>query len=237
MHIALLDANTDISDFGLRHPSETDKFRALLKPVAPDWTLTGFKVCADEFPESLDGIDGLMISGSVASVNDPAPWVERLMQLIREAVDRHIPVYGTCFGHQAVAKALGGEVGLNPQGWVLGRYETEVHAPAPWMAEAPGPMSLHAAHKEQVLTPPPGTVIHAGTPEVPYGHMSVGPRVFSTQYHPELDTAFMLELLDEMHGKIDTAILAGARDSLSRPADDAQMARWIVAFFQQAQRA
>ncbi|MCB1397725.1 MAG: type 1 glutamine amidotransferase [Rhodobacter sp.] len=234
MHIAFLDANTDTSDFGRSHPSEADKFRALMAPAAPGWTITGYKVSAGEAPDSLDGIDGIMISGSVASVNDADPWVARLLDLIRQAVTRHIPIYGTCFGHQAVAKALGGSVGDNPQGWVLGRYETRVHAPAPWMEGLTGPMGLHAAHKEQVVTPPPGATIHAGTPEVPYGHMSVGPRVFTTQYHPELSHDFMHGLLDELAGAVDAGILAGARESLSQPVDDAQMARWIAAFFAQA---
>ena len=44
MHIAFLDANTDTSDFGRSHPSEADKFRALMAPAAPGWTITGYKV-------------------------------------------------------------------------------------------------------------------------------------------------------------------------------------------------
>jgi GMP synthase-like glutamine amidotransferase len=235
MHIALLDTNTDTSDFGRSHPDEAQKFRTLMAPVAPDWAITGYKVCEDVFPETLDGIDGLMISGSLASANDPDPWVDRLKALIREAHDRGVPVFGACFGHQAVAAALGGTVGPNPQGWVLGRYETANHTPAPWMEAALPVMGLHAAHKEQVLVPPPGATIHAGTPDVPNGHMSVGPRIFSTQYHPELDRAFMQGLFDELDGHVDAAVLDGARASLEGAVHDDHMADWIKAFFEQAQ--
>ncbi|GAB4271609.1 MAG: type 1 glutamine amidotransferase [Pararhodobacter sp.] len=234
MHIALLDTNTDDSAFGRSHPDEAQKFRVLMAPVAPDWAIDGFKVSAGEFPQALSDFDGIMISGSVASVNDPTPWIARLKDLIREAHATGIPVFGACFGHQAIAAALGGTVGPNPQGWVLGRYETSNHCPAPWMHDAGPTMTLHAAHKEQVLTLPPGATIHAGTPDVPHGLMSVGARVFSTQYHPELDTDFMHGLLDHMQGEVAPELLDSARSSLDGPVHDALMAEWIKAFFDQA---
>jgi GMP synthase-like glutamine amidotransferase len=234
MHIALLDTNTDDSSFGRSHPDEAAKFRALMAPVAPDWQITGYRTYLDEFPETLEGLDGIMISGSIASVNDDAPWIDRLMQLIREARDRGTPVFGACFGHQAVAKALGGEVGYNPQGWVLGRYETQVQDPAPWMDGAAPTMALHAAHKEQVLVPPPGASTHAGTPEVPHGHMSVGPLIFSTQYHPELSGDFMRGLFGHMEGSVAPSVLENARASMTGPVDNRLMADWISAFFRQS---
>lgn len=237
MHIAVLDTNTDNSDFGRSHPPEVDKFRALLQPVAPDWQFTGYKVSDGQFPVGFDGINGILITGSVASVNDPDPWVESLMDLIRAAHTGKVPVFGACFGHQAVAKALGGKVGYNPQGWVLGRYETLNHSPAPWMTDAPPVMALHAAHKEQVQVPPPGAKIHAGTEDVPHGHMSVGPRVFSTQYHPELSHDFMHGLLDVMADDLPPDVHDRSRSSLGGAVHDREMANWIKAFFEQARDA
>jgi len=233
MHIAFLDTNTDESEFGRSHPPECAKFQTLLRQHAPDWRYSDFNVSAGEFPDGIGGYDGIMISGSVASVNDPAPWVARLLDLITDAVDQNIPVFGACFGHQAIAKALGGTVGKNPSGWILGRYETLNHTPAPWMDHA-GPMALIAAHKEQVLVPPEGAVVHAGTDAVPNGHISIGPRVFSTQYHPELSSGFMAGLLAELTGDVDQTVLDTARDGLGGPVQDDQMARWIVGFFNQA---
>ncbi|MCB1407058.1 MAG: type 1 glutamine amidotransferase [Rhodobacteraceae bacterium] len=234
MHIALIDTNTDLSDFGQSHPSEVQKFRALLAPHAPDWRLTGFRAPDGALPPDITAFDGMMISGSIASVNDPDAWVGEVLDLVREAVARNVPVFGACFGHQAIAKALGGTVGYNPQGWVLGRYETHNHSPAPWMDHL-GPMALTAAHKEQVLVPPPGAAIHAGTEAVPNGHLSLGNTVFSTQYHPELDAPFMHGLFDVMEGSVDPDTLAQARAGMDGPLDSDQFARWIVAFFEQAQ--
>ena len=174
-----------------------------------------------------------MISGSPASVNDRAEWVDTLMQTIRAAVAADIPVFGACFGHQAIARALGGTVSKNSGGWRLGRVESAVAAPAPWMG-APQGIGLHAAHKEQVTALPPGMQVLGGTADVPFGHLALGKRVYSTQYHPELDTAFMADLLDVMQSDLAPEVHAGATASLSRAADNPLKADWIARFFEQA---
>lgn len=234
MHIAMLDANTDESDFAARHPRETAKFAALLAPAAPEMRLHGFRVTKGHFPDAADAFDGLMISGSPASVNDADDWIARLKALIRQAVGAGVPVFGACFGHQAVASALGGTVGANPQGWVLGRAETANHSPAPWMAGAPPAMALHAAHKEQVLAVPEGARVLGGSAGCQVGQMALGERVFTTQYHPEITRDFMAELLDELAGQVPDAVLDEARAGLDGPEHSALMARWIGSFFVQA---
>lgn len=234
MHIAVFDANIDASPFAARHPSEVDKFRALLGPRAAGWRFSDFAVHKGVFPQALTGIEGIMISGSPASVNDRAEWVETLMQTIRAAVAADIPVFGACFGHQAIARALGGTVGRNPdKGWRLGRVESAVAAPAPWM-QGPQGIGLHAAHKEQVTALPPGVRVLGGTADVPFGHLALGKRVYSTQYHPELDTEFMADLLGVMQADLPAEVHAGAVTSLARPADNGIKADWIARFFEQA---
>ena len=48
------------------------------------------------------------------SVNDDLPWIAPMLDLIRRAVGRRMPVIGHCLGGQLLAKALGGEVRANP---------------------------------------------------------------------------------------------------------------------------
>ena len=57
---------------------------------------------------------GLVFMGGPMSVNDPLPWVDPVLQLIRQAVDRDIPVLGHCLGSQLMSRALGGVVSRNP---------------------------------------------------------------------------------------------------------------------------
>ena len=144
MRIAILMANTDESAFADRHPRDGEKWRAALTPLCPDCAFPVYSVKDGQFPEHVAGYDGFIITGSPASVHDVDPWLPRLFALIGEAVAKAVPLFGACFGHQAIALALGGAVGQNPGGWVFGTTETSVADPAPWMEG--GPIRQYAAH-------------------------------------------------------------------------------------------
>ena len=47
-----------------------------------------------------------------------APWISKLVEYTANALQsKCVRVIGVCFGHQIVARALGVEVGRNPDGW------------------------------------------------------------------------------------------------------------------------
>lgn len=58
----------------------------------------------------LDAISGLVFMGGPYSVNDNHPWMDKEIALIRNAIDKDIPIMGVCFGAQLISKALGAEV-------------------------------------------------------------------------------------------------------------------------------
>src|SRR3569623_2445183 len=102
-----------------------------------DW-MTGvdFVVCrpydGDQVPESLDGVDGMVVMGGAMGAHDDqkAPWLPAVRELIRTAAANEVPTLGICLGHQLCAVALGGDIEVNPRGRQLGLYDVG------WTAEA-----------------------------------------------------------------------------------------------------
>lgn len=234
MHLAILMANTDESDFAAAHPRDGAKFTALIQAVRPDWTTQVFAVKDGEFPTDLTAFDGAMITGSPASVHDKAPWIADLLALIRQMTAARLPLFGACFGHQAIALALGGQVGPNPGGWVFGRTETHVTDPAPWMDPLPQSTGLYAAHVEQVTAMPTDARALTTSPECPVGGFAIGAHVYTTQYHPEMSPAFIAALIEHLKDDKPADVIARARASLDSPADTQPFAESIARFFEQA---
>lgn len=232
MRIAVLLANTDRSEFARRHPDDGAKVAALLGPLRPGWGFETVPVRDGALPGGTGSHDGYVVTGSVASVNDPDPWIADLLGFLRAAIAEGRPVAGLCFGHQAVAKALGGTVGPNPGGWELGAVDATFGTPAPWMQPGRETLRLHAAHSEQVLSRPAAAEVIGTGPGCPVGAMRIGVHVFTTQYHPELSAGFMAALLPELAGRLDAETLAQARESLAVPAEGPVFGEWLARFFE-----
>lgn len=234
MNLAILMSNTDESDFAQSHPKDGVKWPALLSPLCPDCVFTVYSVKDGEFPENISQYDGLIITGSPASVHDLDPWLPKLFDLIHDAVFRQIPLFGACFGHQAIALALGGSVANNPGGWVFGVTETRTVHAQPWMS-GPDTIKLHAAHIEQVTEMPPNATRIMGNAECEIGGFVVGNKVFTTQYHPEITAHFMSALIEELADQKPVDVIANARASMVHKTENARYAQWILDFFRQAQ--
>lgn len=65
-------------------------------------------------PDSVEAYSGIVLMGGPMSVNDDLPWIPPLLQLIRQAVEKDVPLLGHCLGGQLISKALGGVVSKNP---------------------------------------------------------------------------------------------------------------------------
>ncbi|WP_372615034.1 type 1 glutamine amidotransferase [Aquicoccus sp.] len=227
MRIAILMTNTDESDFAHRWPRDGEKFPAMMRRVRPGWAFVVCPVKDGVFPETLEGIDGVMITGSPASVNSGAEWVARLEALVREIVAAGIPLFGACFGHQVIATALGGRVGPNPDGWVFGQVEAEFTDGRK--------MPIYSSHSEQVLRLPEGAEVIATGPGCPVAGFVIGDGVMTTQYHPEMEPDFVAALIEELAEELGPEITARARASLGTPPDMAGTAEWIARFLEKKQ--
>jgi GMP synthase-like glutamine amidotransferase len=65
---------------------------------------------------TLDDVDGVVVFGSTFNMEhaDEQPFIKETSDLMREAMDRRIPLLGVCFGGQLLAWTLDAEVGRSP---------------------------------------------------------------------------------------------------------------------------
>ncbi|WP_264213936.1 type 1 glutamine amidotransferase [Leisingera thetidis] len=233
MHLAILMTNTDESDFARARPRDSEKFTRLIQMARPDWRTSVYAAKDGELPEDLSVFDGAMITGSPASVRSGAPWIADLLELIRAAHARRFPLFGACFGHQAIALALGGSVGGNPGGWVHGLTRNRLRNRPDWAAALPEEVKLYGSHSECVCALPPGAVPLAESNGVNAG-FTLGRHILTTQHHPEMSHEFITALTWEMRATLGPAVRARALESLRSHADQQAFAQSLACFFEHA---
>jgi len=232
MRIAILLTSNDTSNFARRFVDDGEKFAELLRPLRPQWDYVVYPVIDEIFPTHVEDYDAYIITGSPASVHDRHPWVGQLMAFIRDVANRRIPMIGICFGHQAIALALGGTVVDNPQGWVVGTTRTAFQSQS-WMTGSHSALTLYAAHKEQVSQLPQGAEVIGTAPGCAHAAFVIGDHIMTTEYHPEMPERFMRELVDEMGSLLSPAQAEQARRQIADGEQGQEFAGWIVAFLEQ----
>lgn len=92
------------------------------------------------FPDPT-AFDVVVPLGSVHSVYDRAAigsWIDRELDLLRAAHAADVPVFGICFGAQAISAALGGSVECSPRheiGWFHYQLDSSFPVPeGPWFS-------------------------------------------------------------------------------------------------------
>lgn len=142
-----------------------------------------------EFPDPR-GYDLVVAMGSPWSVYDTdtiGSWIGRELDMLRTAVDADVPVFGICFGGQALAAALGArvEASAHPE---IGWYQVEATAPD---VVAAGPWFQW--HFDRFDLPEGATAL---------AHGDLGPQAYrigrhlGTQFHPEITYEVLESWLD-----------------------------------------
>jgi len=145
----------------------------------------------DSLIRAEDGIAGVVVLGSGASVHDPLPWQDALSAWLRPRMTGGTPFLGLCYGHQLGAHLLGGEVGyLFPdRAKLVGMREITFDANLLWGEAVAG--RLMVSHRETVVRVPEGCDVVATSPEVAveaFAHRELP--IWGFQAHPEATPSF-----------------------------------------------
>lgn len=145
--------------------------------------LVEYAVSSGQLPQTID-FDGIVVTGSGASVYWEDEWINNLLAFLEETVAEGIPHLGICFGHQALASALGGEV-TDMGEYELGYREVQRVGDSRLLADVPEEFTVFTSHSDAVTALPPGAT-EIATNE--YGvHGFERANVYTLQSHPEYD--------------------------------------------------
>ncbi len=123
----------------------------------------------------------IVLSGGPSSVYvEGAPGVDPAL------FEAGVPVFGICYGFQAMARALGGEVARNGVS-EYGRTELQVGLGGTLLADLPTEQRVWMSHGDSVTDAPEGFSVLASTSATPVAAFEQVERGFAgVQWHPEV---------------------------------------------------
>jgi len=211
----------------------SDMFSQIIAECDDSITIEYFAVVDGELPKHIDVCDAYMSTGSKASVNDDFPWVNALERLVWQLFLADKPFVGICFGHQMIAKALGGKVGRSNKGWGIGVATAIVNADKQWMLPKQNQLKLVVSHQEQIQQLPPETEVLMLNDFCPYGMIQVGKHFLGLQGHPEFSPEYCYALMHTRKNLIAKERFQQGINSLTLTVDAQLTMHWLINFLKQ----
>ena len=189
-----------------------ERLRLLLAPHAKLFVIS----ISDEYQtmpspaDTLRYVDGLFILGSSdlffdgqRDSLDPAKKqtraiVESLRPLVNHIIERDLPTFAFCFGHQLIAHCMGSPVAASPEMAKVGTYEVELTEEGqndPMFASFPKTFWAHYGHRDVVATRPKASTLLAHGKRCHNTMLRYGSKIYTSQFHPELDGQLVQQYL------------------------------------------
>src|SRR4051794_20580669 len=148
--------------------------------------------------DELQRADMLLLGGSGHySAAGETEWLERALDCLRDIHRIAKPTFASCWGFQAMSRAMGGRCINDLANAELGTIELVLTADGrsdPVFRSLPSRFTAQAGHEDHVVKLPPDTVLLASSWTVKEQAFRFERLpIYCTQFHPELDRTAMLE--------------------------------------------
>jgi GMP synthase-like glutamine amidotransferase len=230
--IGILLTDHVIPELIVKHGDQTDFYNNIFSQVDPSIQLKFYDVILDDYPNHIDECDGYLITGSKLSVYDSEEWIRKL-EVYVQTLDLHKKsLLGVCFGHQLIARALGGAVEKADVGWTLGVQNYKFTDVFPWVENQNSEVSLIHSHQDQVTSLPSRASLVAGNKKVPNAMFKIEDHVMCIQGHPEFTPEYALSVATKRKEILGKELYDEARHSLtSKKPDNKEVVAWWIDFF------
>jgi GMP synthase (glutamine-hydrolysing) len=148
----------------------------------------------------LDATDVILIGGSGDySATMDAPWLDRTFDVLREIHSDRRPMFGSCWGFQALARAIGGKVIHDLEHAELGTLNvslTEAGKADPIFGPCGDTFLVPIGHEDTVVRLPEHCTLLGKTDKAKQIYRFNDAPIYATQFHPELDRDGLIQRID-----------------------------------------
>lgn len=181
----------------------------------------------------------IVVTGSGEMVTDNKKWMLEASQWLQDAIMGHnIPTLGICFGHQLIAKSLGGSVNFHPKGREIGTRQITLETTAKDDAlfkDCPPQFDAHLTHLQSVTQLPESAVRLAYNEHEPNQAFRFGEHTWGLQFHPEFTADILKAYVNQLQNDLSAENFSVA-DILAKVTEAPTSQTVLAAFYRYIQQ-
>ena len=212
-----------------KHGDYPNFFEPLILEAMPESEVTFFDVTCMQFPSQRSMCEVYVVSGSKKSCNDPDAWITQLHEFVYECFQHHTPLVGICFGHQVMARALGGEVERSHKGWGVGVHSYYLTKQR-HLFDNQSEVRLICSHQDQVTKVGKGGEVIGGSEFCPNAIVTYKECHIGIQAHPELSKDYARDSLAKRKHLVGDATYFQALHGLEQQVDSVMVAQGLLKY-------
>ncbi|KAL5262593.1 hypothetical protein ACHWQZ_G008107 [Mnemiopsis leidyi] len=184
------------------------KWQPLLEPIVKRCfyregdEIRYFRAIDGDMPnlENTADLDAMICLGSAKSAYENEPWMLQLCEFFKSVASTKLKLYGSCFGHQLINRAFGGEVAKNAErGFVFGADEIKINIPEDLadtdltkILQNGSSLKVLNSHGDEVVSLGDGARLLGSSARCKNEIVLVRDNILTMQCHPDLTPELMM---------------------------------------------